>query len=60
MVYLRAVRLRRAHDRLLSADPHTATVAAVALRCGITHLGRFSAAYRAAFGELPSATLHRQ
>jgi AraC-like DNA-binding protein len=54
MTYLRNVRLD--HCRRLLADG-TATVTDVAQECGFTHLGRFSAAYRERFGELPSHTL---
>jgi len=59
MTYLREVRLRRAHDELLASPPSSTTVSAVASRWGIVHLGRFAAAYRAAFGESPSQTLAR-
>ncbi|MFP5477787.1 MAG: helix-turn-helix domain-containing protein, partial [Gammaproteobacteria bacterium] len=34
-------------------------VAGVALRWGFGHLGRFSADYRARFGEYPSETVRR-
>ena len=33
------------------------SVTDIALRCGFTHLGRFSVAYRTRFGESPSETL---
>lgn len=52
-------RLRRVRRDLLSATPGQTSVGAVALRHGFTHLGRFSAQYRAEFGELPSETLIR-
>lgn len=55
---LAACRLEAARARLLDAPPDE-TVAAVALDCGISHFGRFAAAYRARFGETPSATLAR-
>jgi AraC-like DNA-binding protein len=54
--WVNARRLAAARARLL-AGPGRVGVSDVALDCGITHLGRFSAAYRQAYGELPSATL---
>ncbi|KDN16484.1 AraC family transcriptional regulator [Amycolatopsis rifamycinica] len=56
--YLRRVRLDRVHQDLLRiADGSTSgTVAEVATRWGFTHLGRFSAYYREAYGQLPSRT----
>jgi AraC-like DNA-binding protein len=54
MTYLRTVRLD-ASRRLLAEG--SGTVTEVAQRSGFTHLGRFSAAYRERFGELPSRTL---
>ena len=57
MAYLREVRLRRAHEDLRAADPSVTTVASIAHRWGFTHLGRFAATYRAAFDQLPWATL---
>jgi AraC-like DNA-binding protein len=55
--YLRAVRLRRAHDDLRAADPYTESVAAIAQRWGFQHLGRFAAAHEAEYGQSPSQTL---
>jgi len=52
------MRLERARERLLSAGPLD-TVTSIALDCGFAHLGRFPAAYRIAFGELPTETLSR-
>lgn len=57
--YLRCVRLNRARRDLRGADPRTTTVAEVAMHWGFWHLGRFSAYYRALFGESPSETLRR-
>ena len=54
MAYLRTVRLDHCR-RVLSEG--RGTVTDVAQECGFTHLGRFSAAYRERFGELPSQTL---
>jgi transcriptional regulator GlxA family with amidase domain len=55
--YLRNLRLTGVHGDLIEADPQVATVADVAQRWGLTHLGRFAAAYRARFGVNPSTTL---
>ncbi|HEX6454646.1 MAG TPA: AraC family transcriptional regulator [Trebonia sp.] len=57
---LRDIRLRQAHRILRDTSATTyPTVAAVAHRCGFSHLGRFSIAYRERFGESPSQTLRR-
>lgn len=58
MAYLRGRRLEAAREDLLAAEPGDG-VAAVAMRHGFSHLGRFAAAYRARFGETPSSTLRR-
>ena len=55
--YVRAVRLARAHRDLLLGSPEEDTVVAVAVRWGFTNRSRFSAEYRAAYGEPPGATL---
>ncbi|MGE2727961.1 helix-turn-helix domain-containing protein [Mycolicibacterium vaccae] len=55
--YLRRVRLERAHEELKSADPTRDTVTSIAGRCGFTHPGRFSSAYKEVFGTEPSRTL---
>lgn len=52
------MRLERARARLMTALPSD-SVTTIALDCGFTHLGRFPAAYRMAFGELPAETLAR-
>ncbi|MGQ4598384.1 AraC-like ligand-binding domain-containing protein [Nocardia sp. R6R-6] len=57
MTFLRDVRLRRVRTDLMEADPARTTVADVAARWGFLHPGRFSALYRARFGEMPSQTL---
>lgn len=54
--YLTDVRMVRARDDLHEAAPGD-TVAAVALRWGFAHSGRFAAAYRTRFGASPSAAL---
>ena len=58
-VFLRRARLQLARDGLLrsNAEPNVTTIA---LRYGFSHLGRFSAYYRATFGEMPSETLRRR
>ncbi|HEY0815662.1 MAG TPA: AraC family transcriptional regulator [Pseudonocardia sp.] len=59
MAYLRKVRLERAHEALLGADPTTGTtVAAIASQWGFANLGRFAATYRECYGRSPRAALH--
>ncbi len=55
--YLRRVRLARAHQELMSADPARQTVTAVAYRWGFSSPSRFAAAYRHAYGVTPSHAL---
>jgi AraC-like DNA-binding protein len=57
MAYLRLVRLTRAHDELVEADPDDATVTTVARKWGFGHYGRFAADYQRRFGCKPSETL---
>jgi AraC-like DNA-binding protein len=52
--FLRTRRLLRARSMLLNGTD--ASVTEVALACGFEHLGRFSAAYKARFGERPVDT----
>ncbi|HEV7328802.1 MAG TPA: helix-turn-helix domain-containing protein [Bosea sp. (in: a-proteobacteria)] len=52
-------RLDSAHARLFAAAPGD-NVTRIAFDCGVTHLGRFAARYRARFGESPLATLRRR
>ncbi|MFC6866268.1 AraC family transcriptional regulator [Haloechinothrix salitolerans] len=59
MRYLREVRLERAHQELLAAEPDTTTVGKVAARWGSQHLSRFASAYHARYGEYPSTTLRK-
>jgi len=59
MKYVQQVRLGRARELLLSASRTETTVAAVAAGLGLTHRGRFAAAYRGEFGESPAETLRR-
>ena len=56
--YLRGERLKLARFRLISDGPG-ARVGDIATALGFAHLGRFSSAYRAAFGETPRQTLAR-
>jgi AraC-like DNA-binding protein len=58
MQYLRDLRLDRCRSDLLAGGAGS-NVAGVALRWGFGHLGRFSADYKARFGEHPSETLRR-
>lgn len=56
---LRSVRLARAHEDLLRADPASSTVADIAYRWGFGNPGRFSHYYQQHYGVLPSQTLRR-
>jgi AraC-like DNA-binding protein len=56
--YVRLRRLNLVRAALLRSDPAIATVGGVARHHGFSQLGRFAAAYRVAFGESPSTTLH--
>jgi len=58
--FIRGRRLEAVRRKLLVADPGPTTVTDVAMDFGFWHLGRFSASYREAFGESPSATLKRR
>jgi transcriptional regulator GlxA family with amidase domain len=58
IAHLRHMRLGMARAELQRSDG-TVSISEVASRCGLTHLARFAAEYRTAFGELPSATLRR-
>lgn len=57
--YLTSVRMQRAHDELLAAQPDAVTVGQVVAKWGLGHPGRFANAYRRRFGELPSETLRK-
>ncbi|MGO4583704.1 AraC family transcriptional regulator [Arthrobacter sp. 2RAF6] len=56
---LRRVRLDRAREMLLEAEPGEQTIISIAERCGFSHQGRFSALYLDTFGELPSESIRR-
>lgn len=58
ITYLRHQRLHGVRRALKAAKPSFGIVKQVALEWGFWHLGRFSAEYRAFFGEKPSETLH--
>ena len=60
MAYLRQVRMARAHDELLRADPELTTASTVARKWGFGHYGRFAADYARRFGRKPSETLRTQ
>ena len=55
--YMRSVRLRNVRRALSASEGRRATVTGIATSYGFYELGRFAAAYREAFGEVPSATL---
>jgi AraC-like DNA-binding protein len=57
MTYLRNLRMTRAHEELVAADPYSTTATAVARKWGFGHYGRFAADYRRRFGHKPSETL---
>ncbi len=56
--YQQDCRLELARELLRQLD-HDRSVASIALACGFTHAGRFAAAYRQRYGELPLATRQR-
>lgn len=55
--YVRRVRLHRAHDELIAAEPSSTTVTEIAQRWGFAHTGRFAVLYRQTYGQSPHATL---
>jgi anti-anti-sigma factor len=57
--FLRQVRLERAHQELMEADPDRTTVTAIAADWRFTNASRFSAYYRATFGVPPTQTLRQ-
>lgn len=57
--YVKKARLERVRDDLEKLDG-SSSVTEIAGRWGFTHMGRFSAAYRHRFGELPSVTAGRR
>ncbi len=58
--YVLAIRLEAVRQALQSATSPETSVAHLAHDCGFNNLGRFAAAYRRHFGELPSETLQNR
>lgn len=58
MQYLRDTRMERVRAELLSGEVNNVTGAA--LRWGFAHMGRFSAEYKARFGETPSQSMRKR
>ena len=56
--FLRERRFEMARKELLVAEPEV-SVSEIALRCGLSHLGRFASEYSKRYGESPSETLRR-
>ena len=59
MGFLRQRRMEAVRRELLAAAPDSTRVSKIATQYGFTDWGKFSAAYKAAYGELPSQTLRR-
>lgn len=57
--YLLDLRLERIHEELAVGDATELSVTDVALKWGITHTGRFAAAYKRKYGVAPSVTLRK-
>jgi transcriptional regulator GlxA family with amidase domain len=57
---VRQVRLRAAHEDLVSRSPEEVTVASVAARWGFPHSGRVASTYRDTYGVAPSETLRHR
>ncbi|KLU15945.1 transcriptional regulator [Xenorhabdus sp. GDc328] len=57
MQYLRDLRMEHVRTELLAGE--ATSVTGVALRWGFAHMGRFSAEYKARYGETPSNSLKR-
>ena len=59
MAFVRQRRLDACYSRLRGSEPGTTTVTDVAMSHGFSHVGNFAIAYKKAFGESPSASLHK-
>lgn len=59
-VYLQNLRLHNIRRSLKAGNPKTTSITELAMRFGITHLGRFSHNYHQLYGELPSITLQKK
>jgi AraC-like DNA-binding protein len=59
LAYLRQIRLQAVHRELVTGHANL-SISAIARYWGFVDMGRFSARYRQAFGELPSETLRRR
>jgi AraC-like DNA-binding protein len=59
MAFVRQRRLDACFARLRGSDRDATTVTEVAMSYGFWHIGKFAIAYREAFGESPSSTLHQ-
>jgi AraC-like DNA-binding protein len=59
MAFVRQRRLDACFARLRGSERDATTVTEVAMSYGFWHIGKFAIAYREAFGEPPSATLHK-
>ncbi len=59
MEFLKARRLHASYRQLFTVDAGSTSVTDVAVSYGFTHLGKFAAKYKQAFGESPSVTLNR-
>ncbi|WP_175854670.1 AraC family transcriptional regulator [Burkholderia anthina] len=57
--WLRTQRLERAFEALSFAAPGDTSVTDVALQCGFTHLGEFSANFKRRYGKKPSEILNK-
>lgn len=58
LAFIRRRRLAAAR-KMLETSGSDVSITDVANRCGLSQLGRFASAYKAAYGELPSETVRR-